>query len=136
MIWLIVISFLFYSLNVTGFRIGRFVLCTSCIKDEPIDLVFWVLYGASVVAFIFAPNVGQWMLLGVFILFHAVQVIFTYRFWVFPKQAKIDSYNKYFAHTHHIIKPSDKALIPDTFHIMLFVMFFVNLVAIIIHILT
>jgi hypothetical protein len=72
MIWFVIFCFLFYSLNITGFKIKNFVLAKSCLIDEPIDLVFWVPYAASVVTFIFAPSVGQWMLLGVFIFFHIV----------------------------------------------------------------
>lgn len=134
MIWLMVGSFLFYTLNVTGFRVGRFVLCGSCLKDEPIDLVFWVMYGAAVGTFIFVPQVGQWILLGIFVLFHIVQIVFTYRYWFFPNQKKIASYNKFFAATHHIIKPSDTVLVPDTFHLLLFIMFFINLIAICVYI--
>lgn len=89
MTWLIVISFLFYSLNVTGFRIKRFVLTTSCLKDEPIDLVFWVPYAAAVVTFIFAPNVGQWMLLGLLLFIQVVFSYSTYRYWLKPNRKKI-----------------------------------------------
>ena len=137
--WLIVISFLFYTLNITGFRVGRFLLCTSCLKDEPIDLIFWVMYGASAVTFLFAPNVGQWLLLGVFFLFHVIQIVFTYKFWFVRDKdrirSKVAGYNRFFSHTHHIIKPQENILIPDTFHILLFVMFFVNLTAVVIYIL-
>jgi len=133
MAWLFVFSFLFYSLNITGFRIKGFVLCTSCLKGEPIDLIYWVIYGASVATFLFAPQIGQWMLLLIFVLFHVVQAIFTYRFWIWPNQKKIDGYNRFFANTHHIIKASNTALVPDTFHIILFLMFFVNLIAIIVY---
>ena len=59
MIWLVVGTFLFYSLNVTGFRVRGFVLVESCIKTEPVDMVFWVPYCASVIVFYFRPNVGQ-----------------------------------------------------------------------------
>ena len=132
--WYFVATFLIYTLNVTGFRIGKFMLCTSCLKDEPIDLVFWVPYGAFVTAFWFAPHIGQWLLLGTFILFHAVQFIFTYKYWIWPDEKKIESYNRHFARQHHIIKPRDDVLVPDTFHLLLFAKFFVNLVVIIIYI--
>jgi len=132
--WLIVISFLFYSLNVTGFRIKKFVFVTSCLKDEPVDLVFWVPYCAFVITFIFAPHIGQWLLLGAFLFFHLVCFFSTYRYWVKPDEKKIASYNQYFSHTHHIVKPRSNVLIPDTFHICIFSMFFVNLVAIVIYI--
>ena len=136
MTWLIVISFLFYSLIVTGFKIKNFTLVTSCIKDEPIDLVFWVPYAASVVTFVFAPQVGQWLLLGLFIFVHVIFSFSTYRYWFKPNEKKIASYNDFFSDTHHIIKPREDVLVPDTFHIAVFLMFAVNLIAMIIYILS
>ena len=132
--WLVIISFLFYSLNITGFKVKNFVLATSCLKDEPIDIVFWVPYGASVVTFIFAPHIGQWLLLGIFLFFHIVCFFSTYKYWIWPREKKTASYNRYFSHTHHIIKPRENILVPDTFHIAIFSMFFVNLIAMTIYI--
>lgn len=134
MTWLVAISFLFYSLNVTGFRVGNFILVTSCLKDEPVDLVFWVPYAAAVVTFVFVPHIGQWILLGIFLFFHIICFSSTYRYWLWPNEKKIASYNHYFSHTHHIIKPRNDVLIPDTFHITIFSMFLVNLIAILIYI--
>jgi len=133
--YFIVISFLFYSLNITGFKIKRFVLVTSCIKDEPIDFVFWIPYVASVITFLLIPGIGQWLLLGLFVFFHLICFLSTYKYWIWPSEKKISEYNKHFSHTHHIIKPRDKVLIPDTFHISVFLLMFVNLVVMIIYIL-
>jgi len=129
--WFIILFFIFYSFNITGFKIGNFWFCDSCLKDEPIDLVFWVIYLIGVISFIFIPNVGQWILLGVFVLFQVVQIIFTYRFWFKKDIKKINSYNDYFSKYHHIIKASDAILIPDTFHICLFIGFLISLIHII-----
>ena len=129
--WFIILFFVFYSLNLTGFKIGNFWLCDSCLKDEPIDVVFWIIYLIGVITFIALPSVGQWILLGIFVLFHAVQWIFTYRFWVKTDQPKITSYNNYFAKYHHIIKIRPDVLVPDTFHICLFLGFLANLIYIV-----
>jgi len=134
--WFFVATFLIYSLNVTGFRLGKFVLCGSCVKDEPIDLVFYFPYAAAVVTFWFASHIGQWLLLGLFALFHVVCFFSTYKYCLWPDEDKIKRYNLHFAHTHHIIKPSQRVLVPDTFHMMLFVKFFVNLITIVIYTLT
>ena len=112
---------------------GKFILVHSCLKDEPIDLVFWVPYTVFVITFIFAPHIGQWLLLAAFLFIHAICFSSTYKYWIWPNQKKIQSYNRHFADTHHIIKPSDTVLIPDTFHIMIFSMFFINLIAIVIY---
>ena len=130
----VVLSFLFYSLNITGFRIRNFTLTTSCLKDEPIDLVFWVPYGASVVTFIFAPHIGQWLLFGMFLFFHIICFSSTYKYWIWPSKKKIEGYNRYFSHTHHIIQSRDNVLVPDTFHISIFLVFLVNLLAMVVYI--
>ena len=129
--WFIILFFIFYSLNVTGFKIGSFYLCDSCLKDEPIDMGFWILYLGGVITFILVPTVGQWILLGVFVLFHVVQWIFTYRFWFKKDPNKIKSYNDYFAKYHHMIKARADVLVPDTFHICLFTGFLISLIHIV-----
>ena len=129
--WFIILFFIFYSLNVTGFKVGNFWLCDSCLKDEPIDMVFWVIYLIGVIIFITIPNVGQWILLGTFVLFHVVQWIFTYRFWFKKDPAKITSYNDYFAKYHHIIKARTDVLVPDTIHICWFIGFLASLIYIV-----
>lgn len=129
--WLILGTFLFYSLNVTGFRIKKFVLVESCLKTEPVDMVFWVPYCVGVVAFWIWPNVGQWVLLGFFILAVVTLFLTTGRFVIWPNERKTQSYNKYFKDTHHIIKPSDIRLVPDTFHLALLVLVPLNLVGVI-----
>jgi len=133
--WLIILSFLFYSLNVTGFRVKTFVLVTSYLKDEPIDMVFWAPYCAAVITFSLAPNIGQWILLGIFVFFHVVCFFTSYKYWIWPSEKKITGYHRHFSHTHHIIKPREEILTPDTFHITIFSLLFVNLVAIILNIL-
>ena len=133
--WLIILSFLFYSLNVTGFRVKNFVLVTSCLKDELIDMMFWVPYCAAVVTFSFAPNIGQWILLSILVFFQVVCFFSTYKYWIWPNEKKITNYHQHFSHTHHIIKPREEILTPDTFHIIIFSLLFVNLVAIILYIL-
>ena len=135
MIWFVIFCFLFYSLNITGFKIKNFVLAKSCLTDEPIDLVFWVPYAASVVTFIFAPSVGQWMLLGIFIFFHIACFFTTYKYWIWPSDEKTSSYHSHFSETHHIFKVKEKILTPDTFHIGIFTLLGVNLIAIIVYIL-
>ena len=129
--WFIILFFVFYSLNVTGFKIGNFWLCDSCVKDEPIDIAFWIIYLTGVIAFVIAPAVGQWILLGTFVLFHLVQFIFTYRFWLKKDLRKIASYNHYFSKYHRVIKDREDVLVPDTFHICLFIGFLISLIHII-----
>jgi hypothetical protein len=132
--WLILISFIFYSLNVTGFRIKNFVLVESCLKTEPIDMVYWVPYLACVITFWIWPDTAQWIVLGFFLLSALTFSLTTVKFMIWPNERKIRAYNQYFKDTHHIIKPSDTKLIPDTFHFILLVLVPVNLIGIIIYI--
>jgi len=104
-------------------------------KDEPVDLVFWIPYAASVITFIIIPHVGQWFLLGVFLLFHVVCFFSTYKYWIWSNEEKTVSYHRHFSHTHHIIKVREKILVPDTFHIIVFSLLFINLIATILFIL-
>ncbi|MCL2500748.1 MAG: hypothetical protein FWE90_10525 [Defluviitaleaceae bacterium] len=132
--WLILISFLFYSLNVTGFNVKNFVLVESCIKTEPLDMAYWAPYLACLIAFWIWPDTAQWILLGFFSLSALILFLTTVRFMIWPNERKIRGYNQYFKSTHHIIKPSDTKLIPDTFHLILLVLVPVNLIGIIIYI--
>jgi len=135
--WLILVTFLFYSLNVTGFRIRNFVLVDgSCLKTEPIDIVYWVPYLGCVIAFWIWPDIAQWVLLGFFLLSALTLFLTTVKFMLWPNEKKTKSYNKYFATTHHIIKPSDTRLVPDTFHLILLVLVPVNLIGILLYIFT
>ena len=138
--WLFITSFGIYTLVLTGFRIGSFVLASRWVKGEWAELIFWSLFGTSTVVFVFVPAVGQWMLLTLFALFKFGQFFMTYKYWFIRDKEKVcrkvKGYNNHFAHTHHIIKPRDDMLIPDTFHIMLFLLFFINLVAVVVHIFT
>ena len=133
--WLVLGTFLFYSLNVTGFRIKDFILVESCLKNEPIDMVFWVPYLASVVIFWFWPGTGQWFLLGFMSLGTLVLFMSTVKHMISTSEKKIQGYNEFFSKTHHIIKPSDTKLIPDTFHLMLLFLVPANLIAIVVYIL-
>ena len=128
MLWLTIGTFLFYSLNVTGFKIGKFILVRSCIKDEPIDLAFWVPYLAFVITFYYRPDIGKWLLISFYFIGFTILSINTYRFTIWPNERKIKGYNKCFEKTHHIIPASEKRLIPDTFHIILYVLLLINLI--------
>jgi len=132
----IIASFLFYSLNITGFKIGKFHLATSCLKDEPIDLVFYIPYAIGVVLFLIKPDIAAWILLFLFVFIQIIFYTSTYKYWLKPNLDKIRSYNAYFAETHHIIKAQENRLVPDTFHLSIFLMFWVNLFLIIFYLIS
>lgn len=123
----LIFTFAFYTLNLTGFSIKRFVLAESCIKDEPIDIVFWLAFGIALVLFIVTPGIGKFVIFGLMLTGFCIQYYFTFRFFFKPNENKIAGYNKCFEKTHHIIPPSSKKLIPDTFHLSLFALLIINL---------
>ena len=123
---MLIITFVVYSLNITGFSYKKFVLVESCLKDEPIDIVFWVAYGISLFLFIIAPDIGKYAIFMFMLLGMCVQSYFTFRYFFHPDLKKIKGYNKCFERTHHIIPPSEKRLIPDTYHIVIFILLMVN----------
>ena len=125
---ILIITFMVYTLNITGFSVKNFVLVESCIKDEPIDLLFWVVYGISLLLFILSPNIGQYTTFAFILLCLGVQYHFTFRFFFRPDLKKIKGYNQFFERTHHIIRPSEQRLIPDTYHIILFLLLMINFV--------
>ncbi|MCL1996584.1 MAG: hypothetical protein FWG63_10290 [Defluviitaleaceae bacterium] len=133
--WLVLSTFLFYSLNVTGFKIKDFILVESCLKNEPIDMVFWVPYLVSVIVFWIWPGMGQWFMLGFMSLGTLVLFMTTVKHMIWPSKKKIKGYNEFFSKTHHIIKPSDTKLIPDTFHLILLFLVPLNLTGIVVYIL-
>ncbi|MDR2506037.1 MAG: hypothetical protein LBD16_08045 [Oscillospiraceae bacterium] len=136
MVVLLAVSFAFYSLNMTGFRVKNFILVESCVKTEPIDIPFWILFALCLGLFVFAPNIGKYAVLG-YMTFGCITMYFNHvRYMVFGcGERKLKGYNECFGNTHHIIKQSDTRLVPDTFHLALTAMVFVNLIGILIYIL-
>jgi len=130
---LILALFACYSLVLPGFRIKKynFVLCGSSIKEREIpEIVLWLVFLALLPIYILLPLAGGIAMLALLLMWFAVQCVFTLRFIFFPNEQKIKGYNSYFKDTHHIIKPSDKRLVPDTYHIVLFVLMIVCLIAV------
>jgi hypothetical protein len=120
------ITFMVYTLNITGFSFKKFVLLESCVKDEPIDIAFWLIYAISLILFIFIPEIGKYTIFNFLFLCICGQYYFTFRYFFKPDPKKIEGYNNYFKENHHIILPSEKRLIPDTYHIIIFTLLIVN----------
>jgi len=131
---IIVVGLLFtwFTLDMTGFAIGKFILVVSCfIDDNPMDAVWWGIFIIVLILFIFKEKIGKYAML-VFLTIWAVLQGSMY----FRTKEKIQSYYEFFHNegTHRIIPTCDSFLVKDTYHIILDVLILVSLVFIIIFI--
>lgn len=132
---LIVMLLIWFSFDITGLRIGKVIFAESCLKDEPLDVIWWVIFLGSVVLRFISHSIGFYvMMIVVLALWLTIQYYFTFRYIIFPESNKIQGYNKFFLNTHHVIEPSEKILVPDTYHIVLFGLIIMSFIATIIEV--
>ena len=129
----LVALFIWFTFILTGLKVGGHILCTSSIKNkEKPEIIMWSILLLLLPIYFFLGAIGKIAMLIYLLLWFVVQWFLTIRFIFLPKINKVKGYNKYFEKTHHIIKPSEKKLIPDTYHIVLFTLIFLCIVMIII----
>ena len=122
---LLILLFLWFTLIMTGFKVGSTIICTSAVRDKSIpEIIMWTVLLALIPIYTFTSIIGNIAVVLFLLLWIIAQYFFTLRFVIFPNTKKIQVYNRHFADTHHIIKPSNKRLVPDTYHIVLFIMLF------------
>ena len=127
---LLILLFFWYTLIMTGFKIRSIVICTSAVKEKSLpEIILWAVFLALIPSYIFTSFVGNVAAILFLLMWIVAQYFFTLRFILFPNAKRIQAYNRYFANTHHIIKPSPKRLVPDTYHIVLFALIFACLIA-------
>ena len=126
---LVSVLFFWFTLDIVGVKIGNFYLVESAIKDEPIDIIWWVIFLICFIIFIVKDKVGKYVLLSFVSLWCLIQ----YSMY-FKSPKRIESYNGFFKETNHIISPSNNFLIKDTYHIFLDLFLFVVLISLIIFI--
>ena len=120
---LVSVLFFWFTLDISGVKIGNFYLVESAIKDEPIDIIWWVIFIICFIIFIAKDNIGKYILLS----FVSIWCFIQYSMY-FTSAKKIESYNSFFKETHHVISSSNKFLIKDTYHIFLDLFLFVVLI--------
>jgi hypothetical protein len=126
------ILFTWFTLDITGFAIGEFILVVSAFKDEPVDILWWGFFIIAFILFIFKDKIGKYIML-VFLVIWAVGQGAIY----FRDKEGIQGYYNFFYKegTHRLISASDLYLIKDTYHIFLDFFIFLSLVCVIIFIL-
>jgi hypothetical protein len=120
-----------FTLDITGFVIGEFTLIVSAFKDEPIDILWWIIFIVTFVVFILKDKIGKYVMLVFLIIWTFIQGAIYFR-----DKEGIQSYYNYFYKegTHRLIPASDLFLIKDTYHIFLDLFIAVSLVFVIIYI--
>jgi len=110
--------FIWFTLDMSGLTIGNSTLVEKAWNSA--DGIFWLIFLIGIILFISKQNIGRIYLSSFYGLWFLMQYILTGHYIIFPNLSKIESYNRYFENTHHIIKPSSTVLVPDTYHIVLF----------------
>jgi hypothetical protein len=120
--------FIWYLLDITGLAMGDTIIVVSAFVDEPIDVIFLVLFGAFFFLYFKAEKIGKWAL-SIFLGCWAVLQYSKY----FGSRESIESYNAFFAseNTHRIFPPSESFLIKDTYHIVLDILLLIALLCVI-----
>lgn len=115
---------LWFTFDITGLKCGNIKIVTSAFVDEPIDFVFYIVFIASIVCFVFKEKIGKYVL-STFLLLWGI-----FQFTTYCKSGdSIAAYNKQFVDTHHIIAASNDILVKDTYHIFLDVLILLALIS-------
>ena len=126
------VLFTWFTLDITGFAIGEFILVVSAFKDEPIDILWWGFFVIAFILFIFKYKIGKYIMLVFLVIWAAGQGAIYFR----DKEGIQGYYNFFYKEgTHRLIPASDLYLIKDTYHIFLDFFILVSLVCVIIFIL-
>lgn len=96
------------------------------------EFVMLCLYTAGILLCLFVRPGGKWILLGILVLWFAVQFFCHWYYTVFGAgPEKIRGYNDCFRDTVRLFPMSEKRLIPDLYHIVLHVLILINIIAVI-----
>lgn len=118
-----------FSMFMIGLSIGGAVYIPKG-RPDWLTSTWWVLFIGCVILFFIKPMIGKYVCIG----FQFIWIFMQARNF-FASPTGIANYNKIFKGTHYIIPPSDKFLIPNTAHIILFtllILSFISMLAIII----
>ena len=123
----IVLLIWFFGCIVT-YRLGNVLLVEGMgIKSAE----FWMLvvYAASILLRVVLPQVGNWFVLSVLVVWLVVQYFCHWHFTIFgATPEKIRGYNQCFEGSLCIVPRRADRLIPDFYHIVLHVLIVLNLV--------
>lgn len=123
----IVLLIWFFGCIVT-YRLGNVLLVEGMgIKSAEFGML--VVYTASILLRVVLPQVGNWFVLAVLVVWLVVQYFCHWHFTIFgATPEKIQGYNQCFEGSLCIVPRRADRLIPDFYHIVLHVLIVLNLV--------
>ena len=118
---------LWFAFDITGLAINNTILVVSAIVDEPIDILFLIIFIFCFLFFIMKDKYGKYVLLAFLVLWSIAQ----FPKWFTADVNSIESYNNFFRNegTYYTIAQSKERLIKDTYHIILDILIFLSLVS-------
>lgn len=113
----------------TTYRIGKYLLVEG-MGAKSAEFAVLCLYSLALAAFHCLQPAGKWILLGVLLLWFAVQFMCHWYFTIFEaSERKLKGYNECFRDAVRIFPMSDKRLVPDLYHIVLHLLILLNIIA-------
>ena len=112
----------------TTYRIGKQLLVEG-MGVKSAEFAVLCLYSLGLAAFHCFQPAGRWILLGILLLWFAVQFMCHWYFTIFgASERKLQGYNDCFRDALRIFPMSDKRLIPDLYHIVLHLLILANII--------
>ena len=112
----------------TTYRIGKHLLVEG-MGLKSAEFAVLCLYSLGLAAFHCFQPAGRWILLGILLLWFAVQFMCHWYFTIFgASERKLQGYNDCFRDAVRIIPMSDQRLIPDLYHIVLHLLILANII--------
>ena len=113
----------------TTYRIGKQLLVEG-MGVKSAEFAVLCLYSLGLAAFHCFQPAGRWILLGILLLWFAVQFMCHWYFTIFgASERKLKGYNECFRDAVRIFPMSDKRLVPDLYHIVLHLLILLNIIA-------
>lgn len=110
------------------YRIGKHLLVDG-MGLKSAEFAVLCLYSLGLAAFHCFQPAGRWILLGILLLWFAVQFMCHWYFTIFgASERKLQGYNDCFRDAVRIFPMSEKRLIPDLYHIVLHLLILANII--------
>ena len=123
----IVLLIWFFGCIVT-YRLGN-VLLVEGMGIKSVEFGMLVVYAASILLRVALPQVGNWFVLSVLVVWLVVQYFCHWHFTIFgATPEKIQGYNQCFEGSLCIVPRREDRLIPDFYHIVLHILIALNIV--------
>lgn len=113
---------------VTTYRLGKHLLVEG-MGVKSAEFCALCLYTMGLIAYHCFQPAGRWILLGILLLWFAVQFMCHWYFTIFgASERKLQGYNDSFRDTVRLFPMSDERLVPDLYHILLHVLILLNII--------